>query len=86
MDCGFCFPVCSRTPGRLSFCWVSCPACHRAPRKSSDCCGCQLPSCHVYRRTPGMPLSCGIFRGADKLVISCSVALGAADLLGYLKL
>jgi hypothetical protein len=36
-DSGFCFPVCSRTPVRLSVCWVSCSACHRAPRRSSDC-------------------------------------------------
>jgi hypothetical protein len=29
-DCCFCFPVGSRTPGRLSVCQVSCPACLQA--------------------------------------------------------
>jgi hypothetical protein len=41
IDCGICFPVCSRTLGRLSacqvVCQVSCPVCHRAPGMSSDC-------------------------------------------------
>lgn len=46
MDCGFCFPFCSRTPGRLSFFLVSCPACHKAPVRSSDCgVGCLIALC-----------------------------------------
>ena len=84
MDCGFCFFVCNRTPRRLLVCCVSCPACHRAPRRSSDCGW--LSSCLVYRGTPGMPSNCVVFRGVHKLVISCSIVLCAADLLGGLWL
>jgi hypothetical protein len=42
MHCHFCFPVCSRTPGRLSVSPVNCPACHRAPGRSSECGVCCL--------------------------------------------
>jgi hypothetical protein len=46
MDYGLCFCVCSRTIGNLSVSWVSCLACHRAPRRSLDCgiC-CQVALC-----------------------------------------
>ena len=37
MNCGFCFPMCSKTPGSLSVCWVCCPACHGGPGRSLDC-------------------------------------------------
>jgi hypothetical protein len=41
MDCGFCFPVYSKTPQRHSVCQVSCVVFHRASRRSSNygvCC------------------------------------------------
>jgi hypothetical protein len=37
LHCGICFPVCSRTPGRLSDCCVSCTAYCGATWRSSDC-------------------------------------------------
>ena len=82
-DCGFCFSVCSKTPRRLSVCWVSCPACHRVPGRSTGVC---VAHCPVYKGAPGIPSSFGVFREANKLVVSCSVALWAADLLGCLRL
>jgi hypothetical protein len=39
-DYGFFFLVWSRTPGRLSFCWVICLVCHKTSRISSDCVVC----------------------------------------------
>ena len=69
---GFCFPVCRRTSRKFSVCRVSCPACHRAPGRSSD--WCLLPICPVYRELLGY-LQAVVFRGADLLVISCSVRL-----------
>ena len=81
-DCGFCFPVCSKTLGKFSFCWVSCAACYWFPGRPSDFCVCY----HVYRGAPEMPSNCGIFRGPKKLVISCSVVLCTPDLLGWLRL
>jgi hypothetical protein len=50
--CGFCFPVCSRTPGRLSVCQVSYQACHRDPGMPS--------SCDVFRRADKLVISCSV--------------------------
>jgi hypothetical protein len=36
-NCDFCFPVCNRTLGIISVCWVSHLACHRASGRCSDC-------------------------------------------------
>jgi len=57
-DCGFCFPICSQISGSLSVFWVNCPICHRVPEEVFRLC-CWLPSCPVFRETPGMPSNCG---------------------------
>jgi hypothetical protein len=96
MDCGFCFPVCSRTLSPEAFSllgqllWI--------PQSRQDVfrLWCLFPGCPVYRGGPELPSSCDVFRGADKLAqlpsvqqnvprggISCQTVLSAEDLLGW---
>lgn len=76
MDCGFFLPVCNRTPGRLSVCWVSCPTCCSVWEVFRL--WCSWPSYPVCKRTSGMPSSWSVFSRTDKLANSCSVAPGCS--------
>ena len=97
-----CCPMGSCSPGGACGLWFHFPCVQQNSRKAFNLLGqlpcmlqspqevfrlwCWLPSCPVYRGTPGMPSNCVVFRGVHKLVISCSIVLCAADLLGGLWL